>query len=76
MARTQTLLRHLTSSGKGGVALIVGAGPGISASCARLFSREGFKVALAARRPQKPELQRLVTDFDAKTFACDCADST
>ena len=31
------------------VALIVGGGPGISASCARLFSKDGMKVAVAAR---------------------------
>jgi len=30
-------------------ALIVGAGEGLSASLARLFCREGLKVALAAR---------------------------
>ena len=30
-------------------ALIVGAGSGLSASLARLFSRHGLKVALAAR---------------------------
>ena len=31
-------------------ALIVGAGEGLSASLARLFAREGIKVALAARK--------------------------
>ena len=31
------------------IALIVGAGEGLSASLARLFAREGIKVALAAR---------------------------
>ena len=31
-------------------ALIVGAGAGLSASLARLFAREGIRVALAARR--------------------------
>ncbi len=30
------------------VALIIGGGPGVSASCARLFAREGMKVAVAA----------------------------
>jgi short-subunit dehydrogenase len=33
------------------VLLIVGAGPGISLSTARKFGKEGFKVALIARRP-------------------------
>jgi len=36
-------------------ALIVGAGEGLSASLARLFAREGMKVALAARNPAKLE---------------------
>ena len=34
-------------------ALIVGAGSGLSASLARLFSREGLRVALAARNSEK-----------------------
>src|SRR6516225_4376995 len=41
------------------VALIVGGGPGISASCARLFSSGGMRVAVAARNPDKPVLQVL-----------------
>ena len=35
------------------IALIVGAGEGLSASLARLFAREGIKVALAARKIEK-----------------------
>ena len=38
------------------VALIVGGGPGISASCARLFARSGMRVGIAARDPDKPVL--------------------
>ncbi len=38
------------------VALIVGGGPGISSSCARLFAKEGMRVAVAARQPDKPVL--------------------
>ena len=41
------------------VALIVGGGPGISSSCARLFAKEGMRVAVAARNPDKPVLQAL-----------------
>ncbi len=41
------------------VALIVGGGPGISASCARLFADEGMRVAVAARNPDKPVLEKL-----------------
>ena len=39
------------------VALIVGGGPGISASCARLFAGSGMRVAIAARSPDKPALR-------------------
>src|SRR4249919_1640765 len=35
------------------IALIVGAGEGLSASLTRLFAREGIKVALAARKIEK-----------------------
>jgi len=41
------------------VALIVGGGPGISSSCARLFAKNGMRVAIAARQPDKPVLQSL-----------------
>jgi NAD(P)-dependent dehydrogenase (short-subunit alcohol dehydrogenase family) len=44
------------------VALIVGAGPGISASCARLFSQQGVQVAVAARDANKPALKALAED--------------
>jgi NAD(P)-dependent dehydrogenase (short-subunit alcohol dehydrogenase family) len=50
-------------------ALIVGAGEGLSASLARLFAREGIKVALAARRIEK--LGALCTETGARAFACD-----
>lgn len=50
-------------------ALIVGAGEGLSASLARLFVREGIKVALAARKIEK--LGELCTGTGARAFACD-----
>ena len=50
-------------------ALIVGAGEGLSASLARLFSREGINVALAARKIEK--LGALCTETGARAFACD-----
>jgi NAD(P)-dependent dehydrogenase (short-subunit alcohol dehydrogenase family) len=50
-------------------ALIVGAGSGLSASLARLFAREGLKVALAARNSEK--LAPLCAETGAKAFACD-----
>lgn len=56
-----------------GVALIVGGGPGISASCARLFAREGLKVAVAARTPDKPVLLKLKEDHGVNLYAADAA---
>ena len=50
-------------------ALIVGAGPGLSASLARLFSKHGIKVALAARSIDK--LGALTQETGARAFACD-----
>lgn len=47
------------------VALIVGAGSGLSASLARLLEREGFNVALAARNPDKLETKGLALRCDA-----------
>jgi NAD(P)-dependent dehydrogenase (short-subunit alcohol dehydrogenase family) len=56
------------------VALIVGAGPGISASRARLFAAEGMKVAMAARNPSKPVLKTLGRELGVKCYQCDAAD--
>ena len=53
-------------------ALIVGAGEGLSASLARLLSREGVRVALAARSVEK--LAGLARETGAETFACDASD--
>jgi NAD(P)-dependent dehydrogenase (short-subunit alcohol dehydrogenase family) len=53
-------------------ALIVGAGSGLSASLARLFAREGLRVALAARNPGK--LEGLVRETGALALACDAVD--
>ena len=53
-------------------ALIVGAGEGLSASLARLFAREGIKVALAARQIEK--LGALCAETGARAFACDATD--
>ena len=53
-------------------ALIVGAGLGLSASLARLLSREGLTVALAARDPSK--LKALCEETGATAFGCDAQD--
>ncbi len=56
------------------VAIIVGGGPGISASCARLFSRSGMLVAIAARTPDKPVLQDLEKTHGVRRYACDASE--
>jgi NAD(P)-dependent dehydrogenase (short-subunit alcohol dehydrogenase family) len=56
------------------IALIVGSGPGLSASLARLFKREGMKVALAARNVKK--LDGLVKEIDGRAYACDATSPT
>jgi NAD(P)-dependent dehydrogenase (short-subunit alcohol dehydrogenase family) len=53
-------------------ALIVGAGPGLSASLARLFARQGLQVALAARNPDK--LAKLAEETAGASFACDATE--
>ena len=52
-------------------ALIVGAGPGISASVARALARQGYKVAVAARNPDK--LAALVAETGAIPLEVDVA---
>jgi len=51
-------------------ALIVGAGSGLSASLARLLDQENFRVALAARNPEK------LTALRALALRCDATDAT
>jgi len=53
-------------------ALIVGAGAGLSASLARRFSREGLRVALAARTPEK--LAGLAAETGAVAIGADASD--
>jgi len=53
------------------LALIVGSGPGLSASLARLFTKEGMQVALAARDTKK--LQSLVKEIDGRAYPCDAS---
>ena len=57
---------HFTS------ALIVGTGPGLSASLARLFAQKGLKVAVAARQTDK--LAGLARETGAAIHACNAAD--
>lgn len=60
------------------VCLIVGAGPGIGQACAIAFAREGYDIALAARRPE--HVQALAADVAENTgqrargYCADAAD--
>ncbi|WP_417713149.1 SDR family NAD(P)-dependent oxidoreductase [Pseudophaeobacter arcticus] len=54
------------------VALIVGAGPGLGASLARIFAQAGYDVALASRR--SGSLPELCAEIGAKHYVCDASD--
>jgi NAD(P)-dependent dehydrogenase (short-subunit alcohol dehydrogenase family) len=53
-------------------ALIVGAGSGLSAALARSLTKDGIKVALAAR--STGDLDSLVKETGARAFACDASE--
>jgi NAD(P)-dependent dehydrogenase (short-subunit alcohol dehydrogenase family) len=53
--------------------LIVGVGPGFSASLARRFAAAGIKLALASRNPDK--LANLAKETKASVHGCDVADA-
>lgn len=53
-------------------ALIIGTGPGLSASLARLFADRGLKVSLASRTPDK--MADLAAETGASAHACDASD--
>ena len=55
------------------MALIVGAGRGLSASLTRLFAGEGMDVAIAARNTDK--LVQLCEETGARAYACDGSDA-
>jgi len=52
-------------------ALIVGAGEGLSAALARLFTKSEMRVALAARKTDK--LTALCAETGARAYACDAS---
>ena len=53
-------------------ALIVGLGPGLSTSFARLLAAQGYQVALAARRSERS--QALADELGGSAHGCDAAD--
>jgi short-subunit dehydrogenase len=54
-------------------ALVVGAGPGLSASFARKLAAQGYEVVLAARRTEK--LGALAGEIGASVHGCDATDA-
>ncbi|HUF82883.1 MAG TPA: SDR family NAD(P)-dependent oxidoreductase [Burkholderiales bacterium] len=54
-------------------ALIVGAGQGLSAALARLFTSEGMRVALASRNPGG--LAALCAETGARAYSCDAVNA-
>jgi NAD(P)-dependent dehydrogenase (short-subunit alcohol dehydrogenase family) len=57
------------------VALIVGGGPGISSSCARLFAKNGMRVGIAARNADKSVLLNLEKMHGVRRYACDASEA-
>lgn len=55
-----------------GLALIVGAGSGLSAALARVLARAGYRCVLAARNTEK--LAALADEIDAEVVACDASE--
>jgi NAD(P)-dependent dehydrogenase (short-subunit alcohol dehydrogenase family) len=70
---TQSDKREVSTSVQG-AALIVGGGPGISSSCARLFAENGMSVGVAARNPEKPVLEALEKTHGVRRYACDASE--
>ncbi len=66
---------EVSASARTEVAIIVGGGPGISASCARLLAKNGFQVAIAARNSSKPILLELAQDPNIHRYACDASNA-
>lgn len=58
-----------------GTALVIGGGPGISSSCARLFAKSGMQVAVAARSPDKPVMRALEESHGVRRYGCDASDA-
>ena len=70
---TESATSDIQPSGKD-VALIVGGGPGISSSCARLFAKNGMFVGVAARNPDKSVLESLEKTHGVRRYTCDASE--
>jgi NAD(P)-dependent dehydrogenase (short-subunit alcohol dehydrogenase family) len=62
-----------TNSSVQDVTLIIGGGPGISSSCARLFAKSGMRVGIAARNPDKSALEQLEKLHGVRRYPCDAS---
>ena len=60
------LARRPTARAEPEVALIVGGGPGVSASCARLLAEEGMMVGVACRTPGKEAMKALADAYPSR----------
>jgi len=56
------------------VALIVGGGPGISSSSARLSAQNGMRGGIAARNPEKAALETLEQTHGVRRYGCDASE--
>lgn len=56
-----------------GVAVVVGAGPGLGSALGRRFAQAGMRVALARRGTK--ELGALAAELGGRAYACDAADA-
>src|SRR5271154_1609747 len=65
---------HATQPSEKDVALIVGGGPGISSSCARLFAKNGMVVGVAARNTDKSVLENLEKTHGGRRYTCDASE--
>src|SRR6266571_4823440 len=72
LAHSARAVEHARAGVVHETALIVGAGSGLSASLARLFAKDGMRVALAARDTVK--LASLAKETSAFPIACDVTD--
>ena len=63
-----------TESVNGRTVLIIGAGPGLSASLARRCTAEGMKAAVASRRPEA--LEALCAETGARAYRCEATSRT
>jgi len=68
-APSAALWQARATGAAGPVCLVVGIGPGIGASCARKYAREGYQVAVASRTQEK--VDALAAEIGGRGYAYD-----